>query len=94
MHTEFCERFKQRFECIGDGRGRGGGKEYRSDDNDHNKSAGVQYGDTYTVVGDRNRPDVRKNVAGSYKEQIEQSAEHEQCEEHANRFEQLFYADA
>lgn len=90
----FAKGLSNRFECVGDGRGRGGGKEYRSDDNDHDESAGVQYGDTHTVVGDWNRPDVRKNVAGSDEEYIEQSAEHEQCEEHVNRFEQLFHADA
>ena len=94
MYAEFCERFEQCFECVGDGRGSGRGKEYRSDDNDRSESAGVQYSDTHTVVGDWNRSDVRKNVAGSYEEHIEQSAEHEQCKEHAKRFEQLFHADA
>ena len=94
MHADFCERFEQRFECVGDGRRSGRGKEYRSDDDDRNESTGVQYGDTHTVVSDRNRPDVCKNVAGSYEEHIEQSAEHEQCKKYANRFEQLFHADA
>lgn len=35
-----------------------------------------------------------RTLPGSDEEYIEQSAEHEQCEEHVNRFEQLFHADA
>ena len=94
VHAYFCEGFEQGFERVGDGRRRGGGEEHHSDDNDRNESAGVQYSDTHTVVGDWNRSDVRKNIAGLYEEHIEQSAEHEQCKEHVNRFEQLFHADA
>ena len=72
----------------------GGGKEHRSDDDDHGEPTCVEYGDADAVIGDGNRPEARHRGAGAHEEDVQQAAENEQCQEHTHGSGQSAYIDA